>query len=129
MCVKTLKSCSFFSPEGEIWATLLPHLDDVMNEMTFTPCPRAPHCRKDTKTLYLRNRTLIPVGWRLSGLENLGDDFSVSQDSGIVEPDTEFVLQAHFRATKPIITNRKSIRLEVRLSTNESLLFGSVFIK
>lgn len=46
-------------------------------------------------------------------MESLGDDFSVSQDSGVVEPNTEFALQAHFRATKPVITNRKSIRLEV----------------
>jgi len=66
--------------------------------------------------LFLRNRTLIPVGWRLSGLENLGDDFSVSQDNGVVAPNTEFALQAHFRATKPVITNRKSIRLEVQPS-------------
>ena len=64
--------------------------------------------------MFLRNRTLIPVGWRLSGLENLGDDFSVTQDSGIVEPNTEFALQAHFRATKPVITNRKTIRIEVK---------------
>ena len=69
---------------------------------------------KDTKTLFLRNRTLIPVGWRLSGMENLGEDFSVSEDNGIVQPNTEFALQAHFRATKPVTTSRKSIRLEVR---------------
>lgn len=69
--------------------------------------------RKDTKTIFLRNSSLIPVGWRLSGLENLGEDFSVSVDSGIVEPRTEFALQAHFRATKPVVTTKKSIRLEI----------------
>lgn len=49
-------------------------------------------------------------------MENLGEEFSVSQDHGVVEPNTEFALQAHFRATKPVITNRKSVRLEVCMS-------------
>ncbi|XP_022080460.1 hydrocephalus-inducing protein homolog isoform X2 [Acanthaster planci] len=68
--------------------------------------------RKDTKTIYLRNSTLLPVAWRLSGLENLGDDFSVTTDSGVIDPKSEFALNAHFRAMRP--TNlKKMIRLEV----------------
>ena len=70
--------------------------------------------RKDTKTLYLRNRTQLPVAWRLNGLENLGDDFSVSQESGRIEPMSEFPLHGYFRAMKPVNINKKSIRLEVR---------------
>ena len=73
------------------------------------------YCRKDTKSLYLRNPTMLPVLWRLSGLESLGDDFSVSQESGIIEPLQEFPLHAYFRAMKPVTTNKKSIRLEVSL--------------
>ena len=69
--------------------------------------------RKDTKTLYLRNSTQLPVAWRLSGLENLGDDFTVAADSGVVEPLSEFPLQAYFRATKPVQTSKRMIRLEV----------------
>ena len=33
--------------------------------------------RKDTRNLCLRNNTLLPAAWRLSGLEVLGDDGSV----------------------------------------------------
>ena len=73
-------------------------------------------CRKDTKTLYLRNSTLLPVAWRLNGLENLGDDFSVSQESGVIDPKSEFALHAYFRAMKPVNTNRKAVRLEVWFS-------------
>lgn len=69
--------------------------------------------RKDTKTLYLRNSTLLPVAWRLNGLENLGDDFSVSQETGVIAPRSEFALNAYFRAMKPVTTNRRSMRLEV----------------
>ena len=69
--------------------------------------------RKDTKTIYLRNSTLLPVSWKLSGLENLGDDFSVTQESGVIEPKSEYALNAHFRAMKPVITNKKMVRLEV----------------
>ncbi|XP_033625714.1 hydrocephalus-inducing protein homolog [Asterias rubens] len=68
--------------------------------------------RKDTKTIYLRNSTLLPVAWRTSGLENLGDDFSVTTDTGVIDPKSEFALNAHFRAMRP--TNlKKMIRLEV----------------
>lgn len=69
---------------------------------------------KDTKELTLRNVTLLPVTWRLTGLENLGDDFSVSQEAGVIQPKTDFVLSVFFRALKPINVNRKNIRIEVR---------------
>ncbi|XP_077982980.1 hydrocephalus-inducing protein homolog isoform X2 [Glandiceps talaboti] len=68
--------------------------------------------RKDTKTIYLRNSTLLPVAWRINGLENLGDDFSMPQETGIIEPKSEYALNAHFRAMKAV-NLRKTIRLEV----------------
>ncbi|XP_073420455.1 hydrocephalus-inducing protein-like [Dendrobates tinctorius] len=68
--------------------------------------------RKDTKTVFLRNSTFLPAAWRVTGLENLGDDFSVSQDQGIVAPRSEYGLQLYFKAGKA--TNiKKFIRLEV----------------
>ena len=64
--------------------------------------------------MYLRNSTLLPVAWKLSGMENLGDDFSVTVSHGIIEPLNEFGLQMHFRAVKA--TNiKKIVRLEVRV--------------
>ncbi|XP_068116429.1 hydrocephalus-inducing protein homolog [Hyperolius riggenbachi] len=68
--------------------------------------------RKDTKTVFLRNSTFLPAAWRVTGLENLGDDFSVSQDQGIVAPRSEYGLQLHFKSAKPI-NMKKFIRLEV----------------
>ncbi|XP_043935458.1 hydrocephalus-inducing protein homolog [Protopterus annectens] len=68
--------------------------------------------RKDTKTLFLRNSMLLPVAWRITGLENLGDDFMVSQDQGIILPKSEFSLHLHFRAMKAV-NAKKVIRLEV----------------
>ena len=68
---------------------------------------------KDTKTLTVRNTTLLPVMWRLTGLENIGDDFSVSQEGGIIQPKTDFLLNVYFRALKPVTTNRKAVRIEV----------------
>ncbi|KAL6479129.1 hypothetical protein MHYP_G00125620 [Metynnis hypsauchen] len=68
--------------------------------------------RRDTRSLCLRNPTALPVAWRLNGLENLGDEFSVSQDQGIIMSHSEFSLLIHFRARKPIIL-KKAIRLEV----------------
>lgn len=63
--------------------------------------------------MVLQNRTPLPMAWRLSGLENLGEDFSMSQDEGIVGPHTEFGVHLYFKATKAL-TIKKMIRLEVR---------------
>ncbi|NXE09199.1 HYDIN protein, partial [Lophotis ruficrista] len=68
--------------------------------------------RRDSKTLVLQNCTPLPVSWRLSGLENLGEDFSVSQDRGIIGPRTEFDLHVYFKATKALSV-KKTVRLEV----------------
>ncbi|KAM8946018.1 LOW QUALITY PROTEIN: hydrocephalus-inducing protein homolog [Pelodytes ibericus] len=73
--------------------------------------------RKDTKTIFLRNSNQLPAAWRLTGLENLADDFSVSQDQGIVGPRSEYALQLHFKAAKA--TNvKKLLRLEVSDAEN-----------
>ncbi|NXW03107.1 HYDIN protein, partial [Fregetta grallaria] len=73
--------------------------------------------RRDSKTLVLRNSTPLPVAWRLSGLENLGEDFSVSQDEGIVGPRAEFGVRLYFKATKAL-SIKKMIRLEVSDAEN-----------
>lgn len=58
-------------------------------------------------------------------MEVLGDEFSMSQDQGIILPQTEFCLQMHFRAMKPVNLKR-AVRLEVgfyedRVSDKERL--------
>ena len=70
--------------------------------------------RKDSKTIYMRNQTLLPVFWKVSGVDVLGEDFTVSHDQGTIEPKSEFALQIHFRAMKPYKSNqKKGIRIEV----------------
>jgi len=78
---------------------------------------------KDTKTLTIRNGTLLPVAWRLTGLDTLGDDFSVSQESGIIQPKTESLLSVFFRALKPVTTNRKAVRIEVQALLTNCIYF------
>ncbi|XP_029814035.1 hydrocephalus-inducing protein-like [Manacus vitellinus] len=75
--------------------------------------------RTDTQTLVLRNDSPLPMAWHLSGLHDLGDDFSVSQGRGIVGPRTDFEVKLNFKAEKIGITN-KMIRLEV--SDTENIL-------
>ena len=56
-------------------------------------------------------------------MDNLGDDFSVPADTGVIEPLTEFALQMDFKAIKA--TNiKKVVRLEVfsLLCFNHSVL-------
>ena len=69
--------------------------------------------RKQTNVLSLTNPTLIPVAWKLGGLEQLGDEFSFNQEQGVVQPKTTFPLQVSFRAAKPVTVLKKAIKVEV----------------
>ncbi|OAF70268.1 hypothetical protein A3Q56_01881 [Intoshia linei] len=69
--------------------------------------------RKDTKSLILKNLSLLSVDWRLTGLESLGEEFSISQETGTIGPMKIFKLNTFFRATKPINIVKRNIRIEV----------------
>ncbi|XP_067327017.1 hydrocephalus-inducing protein homolog [Anolis sagrei] len=73
--------------------------------------------RKETKSLYLKNATPLPVAWRISGLENIGDDFSLSDDTGVIGPFSEYCLLVNFKASK-VLNIKKAIRLEVSDAEN-----------
>ncbi|XP_066494024.1 hydrocephalus-inducing protein-like [Tiliqua scincoides] len=96
--------CQGVRPELELDRKLL-HFDKLLLH------------RKESKVLFLKNNTPLPVSWRISGLENIGDDFSVSDDVGVIEPYAEYCLQVTFKATKALIV-KKAIRLEVSDSEN-----------
>ena len=69
--------------------------------------------RKNTQILYLRNPCLLPVAWSITGVDMLGDDFVFCQDNGIIEPNSEVAVQAEFRAAKPVVVNKRSVRIDV----------------
>ncbi|XP_054031509.1 hydrocephalus-inducing protein homolog [Dryobates pubescens] len=73
--------------------------------------------REQSRILLLRNRCPLPVAWRLSGLESLGQSFSVAQSQGTVGPRSELAVQLCFRASKPL-SLEKMIRLEVSDAEN-----------
>uniref|UniRef100_A0A8C9JFG5 HYDIN axonemal central pair apparatus protein n=1 Tax=Panthera tigris altaica TaxID=74533 RepID=A0A8C9JFG5_PANTA len=68
--------------------------------------------RKESKVVLLRNVTPLPVAWRVTSLEHLGDDFTVSTMQGTIPPKAEYSLQVHFLPSKPVNIKRV-IRLEV----------------
>ncbi|KAF7656194.1 hypothetical protein LDENG_00045050 [Lucifuga dentata] len=68
--------------------------------------------RQDSRSVMLHNKTTLPASWRLRGVEELGDEFSVPQDQGIILPNSSFQLIFHFRAMKPL-NIKKTLRLEV----------------
>lgn len=78
-------------------------------------------CRKDFKVVLLRNITLLPLAWRITSLEHLGEDFTVSAMQGTIAPKAEYSLQVRFQPSKPI-NIKKAIRLEVRLHTSSDLV-------
>lgn len=58
--------------------------------------------RKDAKDIKITNNTMVPVQWRLDGLDLLGEEFVCNQLSGKLDPFENFNLVLHFRALKPI---------------------------
>ncbi len=69
--------------------------------------------RKQTNVLYLHNSTMLPVAWKLSGLEVLGEEFSFSQVEGIVQPLSDYPLSVHFRASKQVSHAKKVFKIEI----------------
>ena len=89
--------------------------------------------RKESRQIFLKNATLLPVSWKLATGERQvisetdADIYSFNQEQGIVEPLTEFALVCYFRSPRPTVI-KKTIRLEVYsldstigLLTNENL--------
>nr|XP_055030475.1 hydrocephalus-inducing protein homolog [Misgurnus anguillicaudatus] len=73
---------------------------------------KVPPYRKETRSLTLRNKTLLPAAWKLRGLKLLGDEFSVSQNQGIIMPLSECHVHMNFMARVPVKLKR-TICLEV----------------
>ncbi|XP_062355746.1 hydrocephalus-inducing protein homolog [Cinclus cinclus] len=68
--------------------------------------------RTDSRTLVLKNNTLLPMAWQLTGLDDLVEAFSLSQDNGIIDPRSEFDVTLNFKAEQ-IGSIEKTLRLEV----------------
>nr|XP_057932234.1 hydrocephalus-inducing protein homolog isoform X2 [Doryrhamphus excisus] len=68
--------------------------------------------RQESRSLKIHNRTPLPISWRLQGMEELGDEFSISQDNSVVLPKSSLLLTMHFMAKKPL-NIKKQLRFEV----------------
>ncbi|RMC08991.1 hypothetical protein DUI87_13996 [Hirundo rustica rustica] len=75
--------------------------------------------RTASRTLVLKNDTLLPMAWQFSGLDDFVEDFSLSQENGIIDPRSEFELTLNFKA-RQIGSIEKTLRLEV--SDTENIL-------
>ena len=53
-----------------------------------------------SKTLTLKNVSAIPIKWKLSGIEGLPEEFTVSKANGIIKPCKEEVIEIIFSAKK-----------------------------
>ncbi|KAM4894666.1 hydrocephalus-inducing protein homolog [Sylvia borin] len=75
--------------------------------------------RTGSRTLVLKNDTLLPMAWQLNGLDDLVEDFSLSQDKGTVDPCSELEVTLNFKAGQ-IGSIEKTLQLEV--SDTENIL-------
>lgn len=74
--------------------------------------------RRETREIYLKNTTLLPVSWKLATGDKVTvqdadyDIYTFNREEGVVEPLSEFALVCYFRSPRPI-TIKKTMRLEV----------------
>ncbi|XP_075998116.1 hydrocephalus-inducing protein homolog [Genypterus blacodes] len=68
--------------------------------------------RQASRSVILHNKTTLPAFWRLRGVEDLGEEFNVLQDQGIILPNNTFPVTLHFKPVKPR-SIKKTLRLEV----------------
>nr|XP_023493063.1 hydrocephalus-inducing protein homolog isoform X2 [Equus caballus] len=73
--------------------------------------------RREFRVVHLRNVTPLPVAWRITSLEHLGDDFTVSLMQGTIPAKAEYSLKVYFQPSKPV-NIKKAIRLEVSDADN-----------
>ncbi|TRZ05586.1 hypothetical protein HGM15179_021521, partial [Zosterops borbonicus] len=82
----------------------------------------------DSRALVLKNNTLLPMAWQFSGLEDLVEDFSLSQDKGTVDSCSELEVTLNFKA-RQIGSIEKTLRLEVSDTENILGIFQAENIK
>jgi hydrocephalus-inducing protein len=71
----------------------------------------------------MTNNTMIPIQWRIEGVDTLGEEFVCNQTVGTIEPQTSFNLVLHFRAIKPLVITPKDKKvLKLLVSSVNSFL-------
>jgi len=68
--------------------------------------------KTETRKLVLKNISQISAYWKLSGIEQLGDEIKISPVEGVIEYGKECVINAEFHGSK-VTTIKRSIKLEV----------------
>ncbi|XP_015258081.1 PREDICTED: hydrocephalus-inducing protein homolog [Cyprinodon variegatus] len=68
--------------------------------------------RIDRRRITMHNKTMLPLSWTLQGVDDLGDEFMIHQEQGVIQPNSSFHLHAQFSAKKPVLV-KKQLRLEV----------------
>ncbi|CAG5958443.1 unnamed protein product [Menidia menidia] len=77
-----------------------------------SPLSLIPLHRRDSRSVMMRNKTALPVSWRLQGVEELGEEFVVPIDEDTIPPHSSFLFSIHFRPRRTL-NIKKILRLEV----------------
>lgn len=70
--------------------------------------------RKEAHTLHLCNNCYEPLGWKLTGFEDLGEHVTISKVSGSINPMSTNDVFFHFKA-ETVEVNNKVLNIEVSM--------------
>ncbi|ESL05890.1 hypothetical protein TRSC58_06445 [Trypanosoma rangeli SC58] len=79
--------------------------------------------RQDEKVITIANDSLMPIRWRLSGVEKAPVEFELSSTSGLLDVNGIYPLEVLFKPTRPGVHN---VALKVEVTDAEETLFESL---
>ena len=74
-------------------------------------------CRHETRCLELKNTSMLPVAYTLSGFDSIGEELECEERKGIVQPCSSFTVPFTLQTAQPLIIANKFLNLEVCLLT------------
>ncbi|KAJ3036631.1 hypothetical protein HDV00_002527 [Rhizophlyctis rosea] len=68
--------------------------------------------RSEKREIRVKNNSLLPVAWRLAGVDNTGDEFQISPTDGIIDSLGECTITGVYKSSKPSVFKR-TIKMEI----------------
>ncbi|RNF21339.1 hydin-like protein [Trypanosoma conorhini] len=79
--------------------------------------------RQEEKVITIANDSLMPIRWRIAGVDNLPMEFALNSTSGLLDVNGIYPLEVVFKPTRPGVHN---VALKVEVTDAEETLFESL---
>ncbi|KAJ3047832.1 hypothetical protein HK097_011139 [Rhizophlyctis rosea] len=68
--------------------------------------------RSEKREIKVKNNTLLPVAWKLTNIDNIGEDFQLTPTDGVIDCLQECTIVGELKSSKPTVI-KKTIKVEI----------------